>query len=66
MRRGPGPVGVFDLGDVFDQAYGGSYEEDTADYSTAGPLWFRKMDRNRDGDVSPIASWAPALLARSR
>jgi hypothetical protein len=19
---------------------------------TAGPLWFRKMDRNRDGDVS--------------
>ena len=20
--------------------------------SSAGPLWFRKMDRNRDGDVS--------------
>jgi hypothetical protein len=22
-------------------------------YSSSGPVWFRKMDRNRDGDVTP-------------
>src|SRR5262249_15224917 len=25
----------------------------TAKASTVGPLWFRKMDRNNDGDLSP-------------
>jgi hypothetical protein len=26
--------------------------DDTPPVPTAGPLWFRKMDRNGDGDVS--------------
>lgn len=37
--------------EVFDRLYGfSSYEEGPAG---RGPVWFRKMDRNRDGDVSP-------------
>jgi Ca2+-binding EF-hand superfamily protein len=32
--------------------YSGAYTQDEADYGQKGPLWFRKMDRNRDGDVS--------------
>jgi Ca2+-binding EF-hand superfamily protein len=31
--------------------YGGSYRKKVKE-SAKGPLWFRKMDRNRDGDVS--------------
>jgi Ca2+-binding EF-hand superfamily protein len=52
LRRGPatsGAIGnaaaVFDLYRTTDGADGGPE-------LTAGPMWFRKMDRNRDGDVS--------------
>lgn len=30
-----------------------SYESAPTSGSSAGPLWFRKMDRNGDGDISP-------------
>jgi Ca2+-binding EF-hand superfamily protein len=37
--------------EVFERLYGfSSYEQGPAG---RGPVWFRKMDRNRDGDVSP-------------
>ncbi len=52
LRRGSAKQGGFDLSEVFEQLYQGSYEESGGDYATAGPMWFRKMDRNRDGDVS--------------
>ncbi len=32
--------------------YGGGNSGKSERVLTAGPLWFRKMDRNRDGDVS--------------
>jgi Ca2+-binding EF-hand superfamily protein len=32
--------------------YGGAGQGKPEKQSTLGPLWFRKMDRNRDGDVS--------------
>ena len=31
----------------------------------AGPGWFLKMDRNRDGDISPASSSAPARPSRT-
>jgi Ca2+-binding EF-hand superfamily protein len=34
------------------ELYGSAYESSEADGPQRGPLWFRKMDRNRDGDVS--------------
>jgi Ca2+-binding EF-hand superfamily protein len=53
LRRGTAPQqGGFDLSEAFEQLYNGSYEGTEDEYPTAGPLWFRKMDRNRDGDVS--------------
>jgi Ca2+-binding EF-hand superfamily protein len=52
LRRGPassggggGPAAFFDL-------YSSASAADGLPTPTAGPLWFRKMDRNRDGDVS--------------
>jgi Ca2+-binding EF-hand superfamily protein len=35
---------------VFDRLYGGGYDQEVQ--ATRGPAWFRKMDKNRDGDVS--------------
>jgi Ca2+-binding EF-hand superfamily protein len=50
MRNGPsGPTLAESSG--FLALYGGGYKYE-ADAPAAGPLWFRKMDRNRDGDVS--------------
>ncbi len=36
----------------------------TAQASTAGPLWFRKFDRNNDGDVSPQEFIGPLATFR--
>ena len=51
VRRGPanqGNLGGFNFFDL----YGGSYAKAEVETNQRGPLWFRKMDRNRDGDVS--------------
>ncbi len=49
LRRGPasagGGAGILDL-------YSRPERTDTVAERTDGPMWFRKMDRNRDGDVS--------------
>jgi Ca2+-binding EF-hand superfamily protein len=49
--------GAFNLGDngglaAFMQLYSGAYQNQEPVGELKGPLWFRKMDRNRDGDVS--------------
>ena len=46
MASGAGNLGAF-----FD-LYGGGNARTEAEVPQKGPLWFRKMDRNRDGDVS--------------
>jgi len=49
-----GPVNAGDLGvaaAAFSRYFGGSSRSGPPE-PTAGPLWFRKMDLNRDGDVS--------------
>jgi Ca2+-binding EF-hand superfamily protein len=51
LRRGGATGGGFDFTSALEDLYGG-YEASDGDYATAGPLWFQKMDRNRDGDVS--------------
>jgi Ca2+-binding EF-hand superfamily protein len=52
VRRGPanqgGPGGIA----AFFDLYGGAGARVEAEAPQKGPLWFRKMDRNRDGDVS--------------
>ncbi|MBI1916044.1 MAG: EF-hand domain-containing protein [Planctomycetes bacterium] len=51
-RRGPAGGGGDGFGGVVRfVSYGGGMRRPVAE-RTAGPLWFRKMDRNRDGDVS--------------
>jgi Ca2+-binding EF-hand superfamily protein len=50
VRLGPVASGGFARGVVFVSGAGGPAPTPPA--PTAGPLWFRKMDRNRDGDVS--------------
>jgi Ca2+-binding EF-hand superfamily protein len=37
---------------AFAKIYGGGNQSKRQEQPLAGPLWFRKMDRNRDGDVS--------------
>jgi Ca2+-binding EF-hand superfamily protein len=49
-RRGPSGGGGGQAG--FVVAYGGAPMIGPAPPRQAGPLWFRKMDRNGDGDVS--------------
>jgi Ca2+-binding EF-hand superfamily protein len=49
LARGPGGTGQMTVVRVVS-AY--QPPETPAPAPTAGPLWFRKMDRNRDGDVS--------------
>ncbi len=50
LKRGPVESGI-DQGRAFALLYGGAgqYEKEKP---TVGPVWFGKMDRNRDGDVS--------------
>jgi len=50
-RRGPAGGGNYGLGGVVAVSYGGRMGRPVPP-PTAGPMWFRKMDRNRDGDVS--------------
>lgn len=52
LLRGPSQSdGLAAQEEVFERLYGfSSYDEGPAG---RGPVWFRKMDRNRDGDVSP-------------
>jgi Ca2+-binding EF-hand superfamily protein len=50
-RRGPAGGGNYGLGGVVAVSYGGRMNRPVPQ-PTAGPMWFRKMDRNRDGDVS--------------
>ncbi len=52
---------------LFRNAAPGSREGMTApvvNAPTAGPDWFRKMDRNRDGDVSPREFLGPVAVFR--
>jgi Ca2+-binding EF-hand superfamily protein len=48
-------VGAGQFGNVYATPAGGAYGMGgtVRRPSTAGPVWFRKMDRNGDGDVSP-------------
>lgn len=51
VRRGVADAGLAGA-NAFAALYSGGYDTETKAVSNAGPLWFRKMDRNRDGDVS--------------
>jgi Ca2+-binding EF-hand superfamily protein len=50
LRRGPARPGGSNQQEIFAERYFGDYAEEQA--AQSGPAWFRKMDRNRDGDVS--------------
>jgi Ca2+-binding EF-hand superfamily protein len=50
LHRGTGQAGFDPARAFFNRTAGGSPAADAA--PARGPLWFRKMDRNRDGDVS--------------
>jgi len=50
LRRGPARPGGSNQENAFVERYFSDYEEEQA--AQPGPTWFRKMDRNRDGDVS--------------
>jgi Ca2+-binding EF-hand superfamily protein len=51
LHRGPGTQNR-DPGRAFFDAYTSNSGTTEVRSSSRGPLWFRKMDRNRDGDVS--------------
>jgi Ca2+-binding EF-hand superfamily protein len=48
----PAEAGAMVLGGTFAVAINASAASTPVAEPTRGPLWFRKMDRNRDGDVS--------------
>jgi Ca2+-binding EF-hand superfamily protein len=52
LRRGPASTGGLGGAAAFFDLYSSTGASDGLPELTAGPLWFRKMDRNRDGDVS--------------
>jgi hypothetical protein len=52
LRRGPAGNAGDDYSALLARIYGGGSKAETYRTLTAGPAWFRKMDRNRDGDVS--------------
>jgi Ca2+-binding EF-hand superfamily protein len=52
LRRGPASTGGLGGAAAFFDLYSSTGAGDGLPALTAGPLWFRKMDRNRDGDVS--------------
>jgi hypothetical protein len=52
VRRGPARSGGLDPFAAFADLYAGAEEGEAREGPAAGPDWFRKMDRNRDGDVS--------------
>jgi Ca2+-binding EF-hand superfamily protein len=51
LRRGGASQGGLDFTAALEDLYGG-YDASEVDYPTSGPVWFQKMDRNHDGDVS--------------
>jgi Ca2+-binding EF-hand superfamily protein len=50
LRRGPARPGGSNQENAIVERYFSDYEEEQA--AQPGPAWFRKMDRNRDGDIS--------------
>ena len=52
LRRGLADTGPLGGAAAFLALYGAADNGDQGRRLTKGPLWFRKMDRNRDGDVS--------------
>src|SRR5206468_6281118 len=50
VRRGPAGQGAG--ANALAAVYLTPYSRTAAEAPQKGPLWFRKMDRNRDGDVS--------------
>jgi Ca2+-binding EF-hand superfamily protein len=50
LRRGSARPGGSGQEELFVERYFSDYKEEVS--SQRGPAWFRKMDRNRDGDVS--------------
>jgi Ca2+-binding EF-hand superfamily protein len=52
VRRGPASSGGAEYSAILKRIYGGAAKEDNFRMPTKGPAWFRKMDKNRDGDVS--------------
>jgi len=52
LRRGPNSHGRGDPNAAAFERYLASADKAEAEPALRGPLWFRKMDRNRDGDVS--------------
>jgi Ca2+-binding EF-hand superfamily protein len=52
VRSGPANGGTDDYSAILARIYGGGSTDQTIREPTKGPLWFRKMDKNRDGDVS--------------
>lgn len=53
LRRGGAEVGDPNGPGAFLALYRGMGQYDSEPTPTAGPAWFRRMDRNRDGDISP-------------
>src|SRR5262249_20140647 len=52
LKRGPAATGGLNGPRAFLALYSGGNAGEAAPRPTAGPAWFRKMDRNGDGDVS--------------
>lgn len=52
VRPGPASQGI-NPAMIFEQLYGPERTSPAQARGSSGPLWFQKMDRNRDGDVSP-------------
>jgi Ca2+-binding EF-hand superfamily protein len=52
VRRGPASNANNDYAAVIESIYGGAAKAPMYKAPSRGPAWFRKMDKNRDGDVS--------------
>lgn len=52
LRRGQVLTGNLAAQEAAVNIYRVSYGSDGADGGAGGPMWFRRMDRNRDGDIS--------------
>jgi Ca2+-binding EF-hand superfamily protein len=52
VRRGPAGQGLLNGAAAFFDRYAATSAPVETEQAGRGPLWFRKMDRNRDGDVS--------------
>ena len=52
VRRGPSGAGGANAANSLFMRYLGGGPRTKAEPPAVGPLWFQKMDRNRDGDVS--------------